>query len=314
VRAVLAKKEVIPKLIESNELYRYSPGQVEFSSKDRGWDNMLVTRFVYDAQYMVSSPRPATPDHAIVLIDAGHVKGHFSYNLGRYRPCKLFKGDWIIGQAFENHFDGFGDILRTKEQAFATLVIHLSPKLLIQVAGDDLIGVDSEKLELRHQVGVRDPLMTQLANALKAQLYHGDLYGKAYAESVAHLLAVHLLQNYCAHRIRLPEVRGRYGSRMTKVLDYIRENMHDEISIESLAKLAHMSPYYFIKWFKKQLGETPYQFVVRRRMEKAKYLLRNTDKSVVEIALEIGYDYACNFSNAFKQYAGITPNSYRKSR
>lgn len=135
---MLSDKKVIPKLVDSGELPLYSPCQVQLSSKDRGWKNILLTRFVHDAQYFVSSPRPATPDHSIVMLDAGAIKGQFSYNQGRYRPCNML--DWIIGQAFESHFDGFGDIQRDKGQEFATLVIHLSPKLLAMVAAD-VVGI-----------------------------------------------------------------------------------------------------------------------------------------------------------------------------
>ncbi|MCU7846805.1 MAG: AraC family transcriptional regulator [Candidatus Thiodiazotropha sp. (ex Lucinoma kastoroae)] len=310
---MLANKEVIPKFVDSGELCRYSPGRVELSSKDRDWKNLLVTRFVYDTHYLASSPWPATPDHSIVMLDAGSMKGWFSYNQGHYRPCEFAKGDWIIGQAFENHLDAFGDILRENGQEFATLVIHLSPKLLALVA-DDLTGIDSNKIELRHQINVRDPLMAQIANVLKLQIYQGDLYGKMYAETAAHLLAVHLLQNYCTCSLRFPKIKGRLGNRIEKVLDYVQDNLHTEISIDSLADVAHMSPYYFIKWFKKQLGETPYQFTtLRRRMEKAKHLLKCTEKPLIDIASEIGYGYACNFSNAFKQHTGMTPNGYRKN-
>jgi AraC family transcriptional regulator len=312
VSIVLAYKKNFPKLIDSTKLYRYSPGRLESSSEKLGWKNILLTRFVYDSHYMFPSPRPATPDHAIILLDSGHFKGQISYNHGHYRPCMLHQGECVLGQAFENHFDGFGKLIHNEEQAFATLVIHIPPKLLTQVAGD-MSGIDADKIELTHRINIQDPLMTQMANALKRQLQLGNNQGKIYAESSAYLLAAHLIQNYSVNNTRFPVVKGRPGNRIRKVLEYIYHNMHTEISIENLSTLTHMSPYYFIKWFKNQLGETPYQYIVRRRMEKAQYLLKNTDKSVIEIALEIGYCYACNFSNAFKQYTGITPNSYRKS-
>jgi AraC family transcriptional regulator len=309
---VLAKKEIIPKFVNSGELYHYSSGQVELSSKESNWNHLLVTRFVYDSQYLTSSPWPATPDHSIIMLDAGEMQGWFSYNQGRYRSCEFAKGDWIIGQAFENHLDVFGDILREKGHEFAMLVIHLSPKLLAETA-EELTGIDGDKIELRHQINVRDPLMAQIANVLKHQIYKGDLYGKLYAETAAHLLAVHLLQNYCVHGLLPPKINGRLGNRLGKVLDYVQDNLHAEISIEGLSNVAHMSPYYFIKWFKKQLGETPYQFIMRRRMEKAKHLLKSTEYPLKEIASEIGYGYACNFSNAFKQHTGMTPIGYRNN-
>lgn len=310
---MLAKKKVAPDVVDSGEVARYSPGRVELSSKDRGWANLLVTRVVHDAQYLVSSPQPATPDHCLVMLDAGGLKGQLSYNQGRYRPCNLIKGDWIIGQAYENAIDLSGEILLDSEKEFATLVIHLSPKILAVVA-EDMVGVDQDKIELKHQVNVRDPLMAQIADLFKNQLYREDRYGKVYAETASHLLAAHLLQNYCLNPGAMPEVKGRLGKRMARVLEYIQENLHEEISIESMANVAHMSPFYFIRCFKKQVGKTPYQFIVQRRMEKAKYLLRNTNKPVIEIASETGYGYACNFSNAFKHYTGMTPNRYRKLR
>ncbi|MEJ2404621.1 MAG: AraC family transcriptional regulator [Candidatus Thiodiazotropha sp.] len=309
---MLATKESIPKLVKSSEVSRYSPGRVVCSSVEMGWKYIQVTRVIYDSEYLASSPRPATPDHSLVMMDTGSFSGQISYNQGCYRPYNITKYDWIIGQAFENQIDGFGELIQDDKQECAALLIHISPKFISKVA-EEVAGIDGNRIELRHQVGIHDPLMTQIANALKVQLIQSDLYGNIFAETAAHLLAAHLLQKYSTYNKKLPKVKERIGKRLSTILEYIHANLHEDISIESLANISYMSPYYFIRWFKKQSGETPYQFILRQRMDRAKQLLINTDKPVIEIASETGYGYSCNFSNAFKQYTGITPKSFRNS-
>lgn len=302
-----------PNLVDSSELARYSPARVELTSKDKGWQGLLLTRYVYTNQHIDSSPRPAVPDHAMLLIDAGAQQGEYAYNHSRWRPYSMRQGDWGIGQAYENHFDWRGEALSDHGNEVATVTIHLSPKLLSRVV-TEVVGSDGDQIELFHQTNIRDPLMSQLTVAMKAEIRRDGLYGQVYAETISLVLAAHLLKNYCVQQYRIREIKENLPTkRLHRVLDYINANLHQEISIDTMAGLAYLSPYYFIRLFKKSTGETPHQFILRKRMEKAKHLLRNTDKSITQIATDTGYGYLCNFSNAFKQANGMTPTYYRKN-
>lgn len=307
------KNGLVPNLVDSTELGQYSPARVELSSKDKGWKGLLLTRYIYANRRVDSSPRPATQDHAMLLVDAGEQQGEYTYNHSRWRPYSMRKGDWAIGQAYENHFDWRGEAVSGHDNEVATITIHLSPKLLSQVA-TEVVGIDGNRIELLHQTNIRDPLISQLAVAIKAEIRRDGLYGQLFAETISLVLAAHLLKNYCTQHYRIQEIKGKLlAKRLRPVLDYIHAHLHQEITIDVMARLAYLSPYYFARVFKKSTGETPYQFILRERMEKAMYLLRNTDKLVTQIAADVGYSYLSNFSSAFKQSTGMTPTYYCKN-
>lgn len=93
---------------------------------------------------------------------------------------------------------------------------------------------------------------------------------------------------------------------------YIRSNMADDISLESLANEANLSTYYFAHCFKDQTGFAPMEFVINTRLNQAKILLARTSKSVAEIAYEVGYASSGSLINIFTKKEGLSPGQYRK--
>ena len=97
-----------------------------------------------------------------------------------------------------------------------------------------------------------------------------------------------------------------------KAKDIINKNLQDPPSLKELASDLNISLYKLQKAFKNSTGNTVYEYIKKSRIEKAKYLLKNTDMSILEIANEIGYENPSKFSNAFKSYNNINPLKYRK--
>ncbi len=97
-----------------------------------------------------------------------------------------------------------------------------------------------------------------------------------------------------------------------KAKDIINKNLQDPPSLKELASDLNISLYKLQNAFKNSTGNTVYEYIKKSRIEKAKYLLKNTDMSILEIANEIGYENPSKFSNAFKSYNNINPLKYRK--
>jgi len=97
-------------------------------------------------------------------------------------------------------------------------------------------------------------------------------------------------------------------------LRYIREHYDENVSVAQLAKLENYNLSYFNEWFKHQTGESPGQYLRNVRMEKAKELLLTTQYTILEIALQVGYQNPAAFTRAFAQTVGQPPAEYRKSR
>lgn len=96
------------------------------------------------------------------------------------------------------------------------------------------------------------------------------------------------------------------------VITYIQNNYSEKIHIKDLAKQINMNEQYFCRFFKKMLGKTPMEYVNEYRIKKAKELLRESDRQVMEICLECGFHNMGNFIKVFKRYEGTSPNKYRK--
>lgn len=96
-----------------------------------------------------------------------------------------------------------------------------------------------------------------------------------------------------------------------EVIEYIDENFDKKISVNELAKIASMSKYHFIRKFKAVYSETPYGYITRVKVNKAKALLLSTNNSVDEISIMVGFNDTITFIRSFKNFTGNTPNKYR---
>lgn len=99
---------------------------------------------------------------------------------------------------------------------------------------------------------------------------------------------------------------------VTKGQDIINRNVDKQLSVKSIATRLNISLYKLQEAFKNITGATVYEYIKKVKIERAKYLLENTDMSVLEIVNEIGYENPSKFSSLFKKYNGITPLKYRK--
>lgn len=102
-----------------------------------------------------------------------------------------------------------------------------------------------------------------------------------------------------------------YTGMAEKIISYINENYMKHISVETLAKLAGLSQYHFIRTFKKETGFTPHEYIIHTRILTAKYLLKNTQMPIKDICFNTGFSCESVFCSSFKRQTGMTPAQYR---
>jgi AraC family transcriptional regulator len=105
---------------------------------------------------------------------------------------------------------------------------------------------------------------------------------------------------------------GLPGFRLRKVTDLMVTHLEDEFSLIRLAREADMSEFHFSRAFKRTTGLTPSQYFIHLRLEKARRLLRETNRSVIEIGLDVGYTSPSHFAQIFRREVGISPSEYRR--
>ncbi len=110
----------------------------------------------------------------------------------------------------------------------------------------------------------------------------------------------------------IEEKKVAYDDEMTYALQYIEKNLTKDLTLENAASYMNISPHYFSKLFKNDVGENFIDYVTRKKMQRAKELIRRTDQPLNAIAFELGFNEANYFSKVFKKVEGLTPSQYRK--
>lgn len=121
-------------------------------------------------------------------------------------------------------------------------------------------------------------------------------------------LLIRLMQTQARSMVEKNIAKNR--SRISFAVDYIRKNLHQKLSIESIAKLAYVSKSNFFRMFKDELGTSPNEFILQERISRAKELLKSRN-SIKETAFQTGFSDANYFTRVFKQLVGVTPKSYQ---
>lgn len=116
-------------------------------------------------------------------------------------------------------------------------------------------------------------------------------------------------QLYSFHTVPSPSQKQ---SSVRRVLHFINQHYTESFSLDELSKILHLNKYYICHSFKEATGYTVNNYLIRKRIEEAKKLLLSTDNSVLDISEKLGFNTPVYFSRAFKQYVGVSPQSYRR--
>ena len=198
---------------------------------------------------------------------------------------------------------GLSDIWEEYD-ASTSLVVRLSPALLHRAAED--MGLDPERagLEPRHQF--RDSQIEHIAWALDAERNAGNPSGRLYAEGLGMALAVHLLGRHATpSRLR----SGLSTSQLRRVTAFIEENLDRNLSLTRLAGVAGVSASHLKTLFRRSTGLPVHEYVIRRRVERAKALLVRGELPAGQVALEAGFAHQSHMARWMRRVLGVTPTS-----
>jgi AraC family transcriptional regulator len=131
------------------------------------------------------------------------------------------------------------------------------------------------------------------------------------ANALSHDILLHLLQTQ-TQRVQLPAIKGGLSpvQRMT-IRDWIEAHLAENMTLSAMAEQLHLSEYHFAHMFKISFGMPPHNWVLRRRIERARQQLQQTNDDLLTIALQNGFANASHLSKHMKQLVGVPPGKYR---
>jgi AraC family transcriptional regulator len=132
-------------------------------------------------------------------------------------------------------------------------------------------------------------------------------------ECIATAIALALSQHAGATAIGTKAGPRLAPRQIRAVQTYVEAHLSESIALADMAAAAWLSPFYFLRAFKQSLGVTPGQYVLDRRMERARFLLKSTTLSVAAVGIRVGFDHASHFSRAFRRVVGVAPSMFRSS-
>ncbi|MEI5908577.1 response regulator [Bacillus spongiae] len=174
----------------------------------------------------------------------------------------------------------------------------------LETEGRDLLQSQQRVLEL---LWIASRVLNELGVEHESPLYSSEVLNYRQLQYETDLLLQRLWDSYVNHYNQLED------DTIQQIKQYIIENSHLAVSLESIAEKVSLSPIYISKLFKEQLGVNYITFLTECRIEKAKKLMMDMDKSLKEITFEVGYQDPNYFSKVFKKLCGVSPTEYRRS-
>ena len=277
--------------------------RVRATSEGLGWTSLYAST-QREAPYKASYG--AVCDHLVIL----HLDGPVGVNrvLGKKEERrKTGPGGLFI-------LPGGVDFGVQLEGVLESLHVYLRDAVLREMAADLTRG-DPAHVELVPRLGGGDPLIEHLALGIRGALTDPDPGAAVYADQLARALGARLLR---AHSDRVVRPVASSPGNLTRAqlggaVEAMEAGLAGPLSLAEIAAAAGLSPAHFARRFKASLGIAPHRHLLRLRLERAKRLLRETDRSVAQVAFECGFSHQEHMTRFFGRLVGTTPAAFRRA-
>jgi len=169
------------------------------------------------------------------------------------------------------------------------------------------LGAAASRFELL--CPLHDPLLSEIVTSLAHEI-EGGFADRILVESPGTAMCIRIARRFVGN-LPLPTSGGLSPERLQRVRDYVEAHLDDDLSLTVLADIACLSPYHFSRSFKRATGVGPQRYVIQRRVERAKRLLRQTNQPLALIAQEAGFTDQSHLTAMFRSETGVTPGRFR---
>jgi AraC family transcriptional regulator len=169
------------------------------------------------------------------------------------------------------------------------------------------------QIELRRHADLTDPRVVALVSAVNAERDAGYPSGRLFLDSVEQALALSLVDGYAIRRPSPAIYRGGLApARLRTLTEFVQAKIDEDVTLEQMADSVNLSVAHFSQMFRRSTGQSPHQFVLHSRVERAKDILRTEDMRVLDVAVACGFKTQQHFARVFRQVCGMSPSEYRQ--
>src|ERR1700734_69642 len=275
------------------------PTRSSITSKGAGWRGIAMESFS-------DIPRVAIPDHEhpthfVNLLTQGEIKAQWTTE-GRSHTADNGPGTiYVLPAGTRDRLTWSGPttrIILVMEQGFLSRSLENTAHL--------------DEIDLTTHWNLRDRHIQSLMLALHADLEDGSPAGPLYGESLGLALGIYLVRRYSVRNCAKPDYRSSMPTtRLNRILEFINQNLAQDLRLWELAQIAGMSPNYFCELFKVSTGLPPYQYILRCRIERAKQYLRDPKITLACAGAAAGFADQSHFTKVFRRIVGVPPMRFR---
>ena len=289
-------------LITPDELPRWVPGELTLDSAPLGWDGVRIRGYRYTP---LDVPIPGTQDYLVVAYQDGATAMNRRC-IGDWRREQVAPGSIsLLTRAAQSHWRWSDDIEVTH--------LYLSVGAVADVAAQ-AYERNIQDIELLDVLRTEDPVFSAIVGSLARESRHGGLGGRLYVDSLKNQACIHMLRHYANVSFRQPATYGGLSPAQCRLLvQYVDENLDQNISLSDLAGVVQLSVFHFLRKFRTEFGCPPHAYVMQRRIEHAKRQMARRDIPLKVVAADCGFSDQSHMTRLFRRMLGTTPAEYRNA-
>lgn len=192
---------------------------------------------------------------------------------------------------------------------FSLKCIGLPKSLMAQAMGKSISELDFEDL---HKTYMRDPLLEALVKQLGTEAEGGNPNGALYLDHLLYMTAAQVAANTRQMPERPEKPHNLSSAQISTIVQKMEDDLEERLTLEALAALVDMSVFQFARAFRATMGETPYRYLLLRRIARAEALIRQQHMNLAEIAYACGFASQAHMTSVFSKNVGYSPGSLRR--